>query len=86
MGWVLLVIVSVLIPSGVSFMMEAFVCKTAKNLKTKVIFAAISIAAAICVILMNTFFITISGAAGYIVGTAAALIIHIIKNKKRGNE
>ena len=83
MGWVLLVIVSVLVPSGISFLMQAFVCKTAKTLKTKVIFAAISSAAALCVIITNTFFITIAGAAGYILGTAAALLIHIAKERQK---
>ena len=83
MGWVLLVIVSALVPFGISFLVQAFVCKTAKNLKTKVIFAGISSATALCVIFMNTFFITIAGAAGYILGTAAALLIHIAKERRK---
>ena len=82
MGWVLLVIVSVLIPLGISVLMEAFVCKTAKTTKTKVIFAAISSAAALCVIFMNTFFITIAGAAAYILGTWVALVYYLHKNRK----
>ena len=82
MVWILLVIAAMLIPFGIAVLMQAFICKTAKTTKTKVIFAAISSAAALCVILMNSFFITIAGAAAYITGTAGTLIYHMVKNRK----
>ncbi len=82
MVWVLLTLVSVLLPLGTSILMQTFVCRTAKTIKTKVIFAAICSAAAIYILIKNTFFLTIAGAAAYIIGTVATLIIHIIKTKK----
>lgn len=83
MGWLIIALTATLIPFGVAVLMQAFICKTAKTTKTKVIFAAISSAAALCVILMNSFFITIAGAAAYIIGTVTTLIIHIVKERRK---
>ncbi len=82
MVWVLLTLVSVLLPLGIAVLMQIFVCRTAKTTKTKAIFAAISSAAALYILVKNTFFLTIAGAAAYIVGTVGVLIYHLIKNRK----
>ena len=82
MVWVLLTLASVLLPLGTSILMQTFVCRTAKTIKTKAIFAAICSAAAIYILVKNTFFLTIAGAAAYIFGTVGTLIYHLIKNRK----